>query len=330
MKVAMIPIDKIRPSPFQPRDTFDKEKIKELGTSIKTVDLLSPIIVRKDGDTYQIIAGERRWRAWHGIGRKEIPVIMRVADDVRARELSLIENWHREDLSSTEKENMVDALWKSGKYKTRGELAERLGVSRTTLENILKAKERRDGLSLAASISTRTITDTRGLEEGVAKKLIDKLERGEIQEQKVREYARTIKKAPEPVKKALLKRKSKITPERAEKIIDYFPEEEQQKEIIKEIEQATELEERGIEAFMEDRRDIVEGKREPEITVRDSDKKLMERYEEIYSEVITISAEHVEDMRPSLKNKTVDYMRRAHAHLERELKKLGEIKEIGG
>ena len=75
MQVKMIRIDEIRPNPFQPRESFPKEEIQQLAKSIKVFGLLQPIIVRKKGKTYEIIAGERRWRAAHFAGLKEIPAI---------------------------------------------------------------------------------------------------------------------------------------------------------------------------------------------------------------------------------------------------------------
>ena len=112
----MIPTNKIHPSPFQPREMFDKEKLEELAASIKESGLLQPILVRKDGDGYQIIAGERRWRACQFAGMKEIPSVVRdpSPDDLETRELSLAENWHRLDLESAETEKFVYQLWRDG------------------------------------------------------------------------------------------------------------------------------------------------------------------------------------------------------------------------
>ncbi|MCK5408813.1 MAG: ParB/RepB/Spo0J family partition protein [Candidatus Heimdallarchaeota archaeon] len=99
MEIVQIPIKNIRPSPFQPRETFDKDAIEELAASIKEFDLLNPILVRPTGDeSYQIVAGERRWRAAQFAGLDKIYVIVRDIDESRQRVESLIENIHRKDL----------------------------------------------------------------------------------------------------------------------------------------------------------------------------------------------------------------------------------------
>ena len=104
MEIVHVNINKISPSPFQPRETFDKEELEELAESIKEFDLLNPILIRPTGDdTYQIIAGERRWRAAQFVGLKKIYAIVKEIDDSRQRIESLIENIHRKDLYMIEK-----------------------------------------------------------------------------------------------------------------------------------------------------------------------------------------------------------------------------------
>lgn len=104
MEVKMIDINKIMPSPFQPRETFEKEEIKELAESIKEFGLLQPIVVKPAGNgNYQIIAGERRWRASQFAGLKKIPAIIKDVDEKQQMAESLIENVHRKDLSGIEK-----------------------------------------------------------------------------------------------------------------------------------------------------------------------------------------------------------------------------------
>ena len=111
MKFKKISIDEIRPNPFQPRETFDKTSLKELADSIKDVMIIQPIIVRHHGFNYQIIAGERRWRAAQLVGLKEIPCIVKEVEEERVLFESLIENLHRKDLSNIELENAIAELW---------------------------------------------------------------------------------------------------------------------------------------------------------------------------------------------------------------------------
>lgn len=112
MELKMIPLNKISPSPFQPREGFDKESIRELAESIKEFSLLHPILVRPLGNgNYQIIAGERRWRASQFAGLKEIPVIVKDVDERRQMAESIIENVQREDLHGVEKGRGVHELF---------------------------------------------------------------------------------------------------------------------------------------------------------------------------------------------------------------------------
>lgn len=329
MEMKMIPINKIRPAPFQPREIFGKEKISELAESIRENDLIAPIVVREQGDTYQIIAGERRWRAYHETENKEISAIIRNVDDIKAMELSLIENWQRVDLTSVERENMVDTLWKTGNYESGAKLARVLGVDRTEITTLVKVKNTRDKEGLMTSSSTAQIRETLTLQPEERKAVLQKVADDELQPSKVGEFVKTVKSSSEPIKAALLKPKSKITLETAKKIAE-FPKVEQQRVIIKEIEKAKELEEEGIKAYVEDRLDITKGKRAPDITIRDPQKRMVELYGRIYSDVITISAEHVEDLPEIHKQEAIRYMRGARDHLERELIKLGELKVIRG
>ena len=114
MDVRVIRIDKIRPNPFQPRETFAKEDIQELAGSIKRYGLLQPISVRDEGDSYQIIAGERRWRASQFAGLQEIPAVVKSVSDEELMVLSLIENVQRKDLEPLEKGRGLAEVYRLG------------------------------------------------------------------------------------------------------------------------------------------------------------------------------------------------------------------------
>jgi len=103
LEVKILKIDQIRPNPFQPRESFPKEDIQQLARTIKKVGILQPIAVRKEGKTYQIISGERRWRASQFAGLKEIPAIVKDVSDSQLMIESLIENVQRADLEPIEK-----------------------------------------------------------------------------------------------------------------------------------------------------------------------------------------------------------------------------------
>src|SRR2546426_6365389 len=93
-----IPVSKIVPSPFQPRESFEKTGLEELAASIKGLDLLQPIVVRPHKSGFQIACGERRWRAAQMAGLKEVPAIVREMDDRTLQLYSIVENLHRLDL----------------------------------------------------------------------------------------------------------------------------------------------------------------------------------------------------------------------------------------
>lgn len=132
--VLQLPMRQVRPNTQQPRRHFDETALTELADSIRTHGVLQPIIVRKVADAYEIIAGERRWRATGKAGLETIPAIVRTADDREALELALLENLQREDLNPLEEAECYQQLLKAGLYDHAG-LAQRLGLSRSYVSN---------------------------------------------------------------------------------------------------------------------------------------------------------------------------------------------------
>jgi len=136
-QVTFVGISEVEPNKSQPRKFFDKEKIAELSISIAEHGLLQPIIVRKVGERYQIISGERRWRASRMAGLTEIPVIVKDIDDKTALEIGLIENLQREDLNAVEEAKGYRTL--IDEYGlTQEEIAKRVGKSRPVVANALR------------------------------------------------------------------------------------------------------------------------------------------------------------------------------------------------
>ena len=134
--VLMLGIEKIQPSPHQPRRVFDKEFLKELAHSIKKNGLIQPVIVRKAGLKYEIVAGERRWRAAAQAGLHEIPV--RVLEFEKDNPfLSLVENLQRQDLNPIELAQAYKKLMQNNQF-TQEKLADQLGIPRATLANQLR------------------------------------------------------------------------------------------------------------------------------------------------------------------------------------------------
>ena len=130
-------ITEVEPNRNQPRKKFDEEALEELSNSIKEYGLIQPIVVSKEDDYYQIIAGERRWRASKLAGLKEIPAIIRESDDRKNAEIALIENIQREDLNPYEKAVGIKNLMKD--YGLRQEdVAKKLGKSRSAIANSVR------------------------------------------------------------------------------------------------------------------------------------------------------------------------------------------------
>ncbi len=180
--IAEIEISKIETNPFQPRTDFDEMMLRELSGSISTQGIIQPITVRKMGyDKYQIISGERRFRASQMSGLKRIPAFIRVANDEQMLELALIENIHREDLNAIEiaisYQRLIDEI-----NLTQEKLSEKLGKSRSSIANFLRLLKlppnvqvalRDDFISMGHARALISLSDVK-VQEKVLKTIIDK------------------------------------------------------------------------------------------------------------------------------------------------------------
>lgn len=136
--ISEIPVAQIEPNPEQPRTTFDTEALEELAASIRELGIVQPLSLRKSGSgTYQIIAGERRWRAAKLAGLESVPAYVRTASDSEVTEMALIENIQREDLNAIEVALAFRKLIDSYNL-TQERLSERLGKKRATIANHLR------------------------------------------------------------------------------------------------------------------------------------------------------------------------------------------------
>ncbi|MEV5509271.1 ParB/RepB/Spo0J family partition protein [Streptomyces orinoci] len=135
---AELPLDAITPNPRQPREVFDEEALDELVTSIREVGLLQPVVVRRTApERYELIMGERRWRACREAGLERIPAIVRATDDEKLLLDALLENLHRAQLNPLEEAAAYDQLLKDFNC-THDELADRIGRSRPQVSNTLR------------------------------------------------------------------------------------------------------------------------------------------------------------------------------------------------
>lgn len=136
-QASLVPISKIVPNSYQPRSHFSHEELDSLTESIRREGVLMPILLRSKGEDYELIAGERRWRASQAAGLTEIPAVVRDVDDLQALELAIIENEQRDDLTAIESarayRRMMDEFG-----CTQQQVAEKIGVSRVQVSNLIR------------------------------------------------------------------------------------------------------------------------------------------------------------------------------------------------
>ncbi len=132
-----LPVDSISPNRLQPRKTFSEESLKELAASVREHGIVQPIVVRPVGEGYELVVGERRWRAAQAAGLTSIPAIIKDSPDSQALQVALIENLHREDLNCIEAANAYSQLLEDFSM-SQEEIGRRLGKSRSSIANTLR------------------------------------------------------------------------------------------------------------------------------------------------------------------------------------------------
>jgi ParB family transcriptional regulator, chromosome partitioning protein len=202
--VFSCPLEKVVPQKGQPRQHFDGERIEELAASIREHGLLEPLVVRRvpGSDKFELIAGERRWRALQKAGLHEALVVVKDVSPSTAFELALIENVQREDLNPVELAEALDRLVKEHGF-TQEALAERLGKDRTTITNSLRL------LKLPARVRAKVVSGE--LTEGHARALLGAADSGAIDElaEKVLRGRLTVRATEALVRAAVAKVKAK-------------------------------------------------------------------------------------------------------------------------
>ena len=143
-------IEELRPNRYQPRKNFNDGTQKQLVASIKSTGIIQPIVVRKIDNGYEIIAGERRWRAAQASGLKDVPIVIREATDMQAAEMSLIENIQREELNPLEEATAYVTLIETFKL-SQEEISSRAGKDRSTIANTIRL------LKLPANVKTALV-----------------------------------------------------------------------------------------------------------------------------------------------------------------------------
>src|ERR1700722_3210842 len=179
--LRVVPISHIRPNAYQPRSHFDEESMGSLAASIGEVGLLQPVLVRQlegEEDSYELIAGERRWRAARRAGLQTIPVLVQVADDVASLEQALVENLHRVDLNALEEaaayQQLIDEFG-----LTHEQVATRMGKGRATVTNTLRLLQLPAGAQRALAERTISAGHARALlgtpDRALQERLVDRI-----------------------------------------------------------------------------------------------------------------------------------------------------------
>ena len=158
-----LPLDLINPGPYQPRSVFDEDRLQELAESIRHQGVIQPVVVRARGDNYELIAGERRWRAAQMAGIEKIPAIIRDVPDEIAIAMALVENIQRENLNPIEEATALRRLVDEFQM-THQEAGDSVGRSRSAVSNLLRLLE--------LSEEVRELVDARHLEMGHARALL--------------------------------------------------------------------------------------------------------------------------------------------------------------
>lgn len=156
IETKLIPIELIVPNRYQPRTVFNDEKILELAYSIKENGLIQPIVVRQVEDKYEIVAGERRYRAMISIGYTDVPVVLSDANDSKSATLALIENIQREDLNAVEEAIALKEILKTQNI-TQKELALQIGKSQSAIANKIRLLELPE--NVLSALSSKAITE---------------------------------------------------------------------------------------------------------------------------------------------------------------------------
>lgn len=179
-RLRKLPLDMIKPGQYQPRSIFDMDKLEELADSIRHQGVIQPVVVRRfSDDEYELIAGERRWRAAQLAGLNDIPAIIREVPDEIAIAMALVENIQREDLNPVEEASALKRLIEEFQM-THQEAGDAVGRSRSAVSNLIRLLE--------LSEDVRELVDARHLEMGHARALLSLSE--ELQVQAAREVVR--------------------------------------------------------------------------------------------------------------------------------------------
>ena len=194
-EMAEIKVEECIPNPTQPRRTFDETALEELADSLRTLGLIQPITVRKQGDKYLIISGERRWRAAQLAGLETLPAYIRNVDDENLHAMALVENIQRQDLNAIEialsMQRLIDECG-----LTQDALAEKVGKRRSTVANYMRLLRLADPVQLAVKEGAISMGHAKAIASAEGEKLqiavLKKIIKANLSVRQTEEYVRTL------------------------------------------------------------------------------------------------------------------------------------------
>ncbi len=201
VQLEQLPVDEIAPNRNQPRKSFDKETFSELVASVKEVGLVQPILVRRVEEGYEIVAGERRWRAAKEAKLSHIPAVVKDSSDTESLEIALIENIQRDNLNALEEANAYRQLIEEFGI-TQAELASRVGKSRTAITNTLRLLQLADDMRQHLAEDKISSGHARALlsldEEAAQRRLLERILSDELSVRQAEDLVRLWKLAEKP------------------------------------------------------------------------------------------------------------------------------------
>lgn len=332
MKLEMIDADMIRPAPWQPRDTFPKEQINELAKSINAAGLIEPIVIRKKGKTFEITAGERRWRAFDQTGFDKIPCIIREEDDTDAKITSLIENWQRAAVESPKNERFISDLYEEGlkkdKWKSVLDMSKKTGLGERTLSGIVLANKDKEELEIRSDskISWMDMHETRPLKDmpEERKKVLKLKTEEKIPTTNLRDVSKKIKEMPKPVRDAVLK--EEIEYEEVEKRMGVGIPEHLAEPLVQELKKEKKIKQDYEKGELEADKAVLRGELEAKemkfaVSV---DEKRLKKYEELWKQFKFLSPAHLNMIEtPRLREQAIEYIKDIRDYCDNLLTKLG-------
>jgi len=303
MELKMLDMKKIHANPLQPRQDFDREKLQELANSIREADLLQPIVVREDAGGYELVAGERRFKAFQILKEPKVPAIVRkFKDDIDVLEKSLIENLQRDDLTSVERENAISNLWGSGRYKNKRDLARKIAMADRTLHMYIEAHKDREKYASPANISTSTIYETETLSKEPRKKLLKMAEEKGIGSRNIREITKKVKEFPEP---------------------------EQQLEILEEFEKHEDFSKDALNVIVEEKKRIADGVREPEWQPpKEENRWFLDDMQRDFDKIYSYGVGNLDGLPKIQRDEAVEVLANALIYLMSQMVKMNEVERV--